>query len=145
MHNHNIKRENIVNAAEFTGSTLNASSQTDAPQGVGTGTDPDDDDVWYSFTPTATSVVINSRGIAPFIPVVEVWSGSCPTAATSTANRILQSNPGVATQQANTLTGLTLGTAYYVRVYHRATGAPASGTFNGNGQAYYMGANSQPY
>jgi len=116
------------NAPEFTGSTMNASSQTDTPNGVGVGTDPDDDDIWYKFVATTTTATLNVRGISPFIPVVELWSTGCPTAATATTLRLYQFNPGVATQQNNALTGLTVGATYYIRIYHRATGAPASGS-----------------
>ncbi|MFY8033216.1 MAG: BNR-repeat neuraminidase N-terminal domain-containing protein, partial [Flexibacteraceae bacterium] len=116
------------NAAETLGSTLNATSQATSPAGTGSGADPDDDDVWYKFTATTTSATILSRGVSPFIPVVEVWRTACPNNTTATTERLLLSNPNLATQQSNLLTGLTVGQTYYIRVYHRATGAPASGS-----------------
>ncbi|MFY7886111.1 MAG: hypothetical protein ACOVOV_14830, partial [Dolichospermum sp.] len=118
------------NASETLGSTLNATSQgASAPTaGGGSGANASDDDVWYKFTATTTTANILSRGVAPFIPIVEIWNTSCPNGSTDVANRIGLINPTSAVQQSLSLTGLSIGQTYYIRVYHRTTGAPASGS-----------------
>lgn len=76
-----------------------------------------DDDVWYSFTATNTThtiTVANTSGASDI--VTQVFTGSC-----ASLSAISTSCSDVNTGQ--TLTGLTIGTTYYVRIYTYASGA----------------------
>jgi hypothetical protein len=80
-------------------------------------------DVWYSFV--ATSSLHRVTLVSPFDGVVEVLSGSCGT-LTSVA---CVDAAGAGTENLN-LTGLTVGTTYYVRVFaYTENAAPVFGTF----------------
>jgi hypothetical protein len=93
-----------------------------------------DDDVWYKFTATATSHFVNVTGSASFDAVVQAYtltSGTCPTTATFTAvaSSCTDATYGGGTTEVMMLTGLSIGTTYYVRVYHTGTGSSATPTF----------------
>jgi hypothetical protein len=85
-----------------------------------------DDDVWYQFTATSTSPQITvTPTIATFDPVVELLSGIC----TSLTTLVCQDVNGVNVAETIASSGLTIGTVYYVRVYHFGAGS-GGGTFN---------------
>ena len=78
--------------------------------------------VWYTFTATATTTVvtINNFGAnltGSFVPYVEILSGTC--AGTLTSLNCIQATSGSASIAQ---TGLTIGTAYFVRVYTTTQG-----------------------
>ncbi|UKN03649.1 T9SS type A sorting domain-containing protein [Paracrocinitomix mangrovi] len=83
-----------------------ASSQNTASCG---GTE--DDDVWFSFTATGTTHTIDLINITNGTTDLyhSVWTGTCPS-LTVVAGSCSDPN-------SSTLTGLTPGTTYYVRVY----------------------------
>ena len=83
------------------------------------------DDVWYKFTATGTAHTITVVGSASFDAVVDVRSGACNGASIACAD--LTSSGG--TEVIN-LTGLTISSVYYVRVYDYSSGMPATTTFN---------------
>lgn len=91
------------------GTTVNATQSTNEDVCYGN----PDDDVWYKFTATATSHVISIKNIvsagseSTTDAYFQVLSGSCDNLTS-----ILCSDPNV-----NTVTGLTIGETYYVRVY----------------------------
>lgn len=76
----------------------------------------DDDDVWYSFVAAAATHNISISNVAGSVTDLyhSVYSGSCASPGTE----IVCSDPN-----ASTLTGLTIGNTYYIRVYtYTATG-----------------------
>ncbi|OFY56538.1 MAG: hypothetical protein A2W93_03695 [Bacteroidetes bacterium GWF2_43_63] len=83
-----------------------------------------DDDVWYSFTATATSHIITVTPSAGMDPVLQLFSGDCATL--TSMNCMDQGFTG----EAETIyaTGLTIGVVYKIRIYHYFTGF-GSGTF----------------
>ncbi|MBH8559965.1 fibronectin type III domain-containing protein [Hymenobacter negativus] len=95
-----------------TGTTVGA-TQSQAPIVCGSYTGNSDDDVWYRFVATATSHTVTVVGSASFDAVVDVRSGTC---ASSTNIGCADATTAGGTETA-TLTGLTVGSTYYVRVY----------------------------
>ena len=94
------------------GTTVGATQSLAAiPCGGATGTA--DDDVWYKFVATATSHIVTVVGSAAFDAVVDVRSGTC----TSSANIGCADATGPGGTETTTLTGLTVGSTYFVRVY----------------------------
>jgi hypothetical protein len=83
-----------------------------------------DDDVWYSFVATAAAHDITVVGSASFDAVIDLRSGSCN--GTNISCKDANANGGTEVLNA---TGLTIGTTYYVRVYHWSANVPATTTF----------------
>ena len=82
-------------------------------------------DVWYSFVAANTSHNITVIPEASFDPVVEVRSGACSgTTAIGCEDRY---GPGVS--ETLTVTGLTIGQTYFVRVYSYTSGVPSTPGF----------------
>ncbi|WP_118976638.1 Ig-like domain-containing protein [Taibaiella koreensis] len=80
-----------------------------------------DDDVWYSFIATGPDARVTLSGIVPLIGgssdmYFQVLSGSC-----GTTSSLLCSDPNT-----GTVTGLTAGQVYYVRVYTYGSGNAAA-------------------
>ncbi|AWA30071.1 hypothetical protein HYN48_08255 [Flavobacterium magnum] len=101
------------------GTLLGATESAETDNGAGT----PDDDVWYTFTATATSQKISLSNVAgtPTDMVFEVLSGSCG-AFTS----LLISDPNT-----NSVGNLTPGEVYYIRVFsYTAGGSNSTTTFN---------------
>jgi len=96
------------------GTTFGASLST---QTVCSGTA--DDDVWYRFTATNTNHQVTVDGVVGFNAIVQVLSGTCAS-VTSLACVNATGDAGVETAN---LTGLTVGTSYFVRIYHSGAGA----------------------
>ena len=88
-----------------------------------------DDDVWFSFTATATEQVFKvtpvaaTNGISDI--VFEVFSGSCA----APVSMYCVNNTSGPTVESTTLTGFTIGDTYYVRVYSHAPDASSRGDF----------------
>ena len=72
----------------------------------------EDDDVWYSFVATSTTHVISLLNVAGSTTDMyhSVWEGTCAGGLIATANSCSDND-----QQ--TLSGLTIGNTYFVRVY----------------------------
>jgi hypothetical protein len=99
------------------GSILGA-TQSLAASTCGTGTPPTTaGDVWYRFVATAAGQTISVT--SSFSPVIEVRSGNCATSASVSC---------VAGSQL-AVSGLTVGTIYYVRVYNSSATASTTPTF----------------
>lgn len=83
-----------------------------------------DDDVWYKFTATATSHIITVTPSSSYDAVVELFSGTC-----NSLTSLYCSDNGM-TGEAETIyaTGLTVGTIYYMRIFHYYSGS-GSNTF----------------
>jgi len=101
-----------------------AGSTTGATQSLAGCTGNADDDVWYQFTATATSQTVQVQSGSGFDAVFQVYSGVCG-GLTSLVCRDATGSGGLETW---TLTGLTVGATYRIRVYHYGTGS-GSGNF----------------
>ena len=91
-----------------------------------------DDDVWYKFKATNAKQFIHVIGLQgassiPYDPEVQVFSGA---ACASLSSVICTDNTSIGQAEDVSLTGLTVGNYYYVRVYHASTGASTVPVFN---------------
>ncbi len=82
-----------------------------------------DDDVWYRFVATTTSHTVTVAGGSGFDAVVDVRSGACSGTNIGCADSTFSGG----TETVN-LTGLTVGTNYYIRVYSYG-GSGSQGSF----------------
>jgi len=97
------------------GTLANATASTGIPVGCATGTP--DDDVWYRFTAARTfaTVTVIARSALHFSgAMIQVFSGSCGSLTSLACGK-----------DAVNLTGLTVGTQYFIRVY--SAGATGTG------------------
>ncbi len=85
-----------------------------------------DDDVWYSFTATATSLNIKVDGSANFDAVVQLFSGTCG----SLSSLYCENSTLTGAIEMINATGLTISNTYYVRVYDWTIGTPVTTTFD---------------
>lgn len=83
-------------------------------------------DVWFKFTATATSHTVIVDGSSSYIAVIEVFSGTC-SSMTSIGCASASSVGAVVTLS---LSGLTIGNQYYIRVYHRSSSIPSTTSFS---------------
>jgi hypothetical protein len=90
-----------------TGTTLGATQSMTGCTGTA------DDDVWFSFVATSTMHVVTISTITLYDAVIQIFSGSCG----SLTNVLCEDNTFGTSDEAATLTGLTPGNTYYVRVY----------------------------
>lgn len=84
-----------------------------------------DDDVWYSFVATQTSLGVQVTGAAGFNPVIQVFSGGC-----ASGTSLVCSNTSTSVTEMTSLTTLIIGVTYWVRVYHFAATYPTNPTFS---------------
>ncbi|MES2566451.1 MAG: T9SS type A sorting domain-containing protein [Bacteroidota bacterium] len=82
-----------------------------------------DDDVWFNFTAISTSQIITVTQLTMPDAVFQIFSGSC-----GSLSSIGCVDAGSGTET-TTLSGLTIGTTYYVRVYGYGNASDA-GTFS---------------
>lgn len=83
-------------------------------------------DVWYSFTADNTTATVSVTGSSDFDPVVEVLSGTCGS-QTNVDCADLTVTAGTETVS---LTGLTIGNTYFIRVYDYGTTLSTTFTFD---------------
>jgi hypothetical protein len=76
-------------------------------------------DVWYSFTATATSHTINFTG--QFAAAYDVRTGTCTTSTSVYCTTVAATTPSN-----NTIGGLTIGQLYFIRVYANGTAPVAA-------------------
>jgi hypothetical protein len=88
--------------------------------GVGCDDGNEDDDVWYSFTASATSHVVTVNGGAGFRAVVGVYT-NCGATVTATGGACVTA-PGANDEISLTLTALNIGTTYFVKLHDRSAG-----------------------
>ena len=102
-----------VNADNLCGSTTSGTIEnaTASAQDATTCFGTEDDDVWFSFVATSTSHNISLINIAGSTTDMyhSVWEGTCP-GLTPVAGTCSDPN-------AQTVTGLTIGNTYFIRVY----------------------------
>lgn len=84
-----------------------------------------DDDVWYSFEAYDTSHIVTVTPGTLTNVVMQIYSGTC---GSLTSMNCVNATTGTLNERV-TLTGLTVGTVYYVRVYSFSSGA-GQGTFS---------------
>jgi hypothetical protein len=116
-----------VDAACTAGTTVGATNSTN-PTGAtnftcdGTATDRT---VWYSFVATAPNHTINLTAVgAGYDAVMHTYSGTCAGGLTQIACEDINGNAGIETE---VLTGLTVGTTYFIRISGYGNGV--AGTF----------------
>ncbi len=92
-------------------STTNATNSSVTPTGACTSNSgTPDDDVWFKFVATATSHILSATYVSGNTDVYwQIFSGSC----TSSMNALLCTD----TDAGGTVSGLTIGQTYYVRMY----------------------------
>lgn len=102
-----------------TGTIASATASSQANGCSGTA----DDDVWYSFVATAPSVIINFTNITGSTSDLyhNVYSGTCGAIGTA----LVCSDPN-----SSTVTGLTIGNTYYVRVFSWGSTAGETSVFD---------------
>jgi hypothetical protein len=108
-----------ISIASATSCSYTSGSTTGGTQSItGTCSGNGDDDVWYSFTAVATDHVVKVQGGTGFDAVVDVRSGSC-----TGTNLSCTDNTSAGGLETATLTGLTVGNTYLIRVYHFDAGS----------------------
>lgn len=81
-----------------------------------------DDDAWYKFVATGTSHSITVTGSATYDAVLQVFSGTCSALVSSAC----VDNTFNGQVESSVISGLTIGSTYYVRVYNYAAGSGSS-------------------
>ena len=114
---------NLTCTTSTSGTTVNATQSLSGCSGTA------DDDVWYSFVATGSSHIVTvtpstSNGINNI--VFEVFTGSC----SSTTSLGCIDATGTSNPETATLSGLTSGSTYYVRVYSRGSNSNNQGAFS---------------
>lgn len=84
-----------------------------------------DDDIWYTFVATNTNHIVTVTPSSISDAVFQVFSGTC----VGLTSIICVNNTSGSSVEATTLTGLTIGATYRVRVYSNANGS-GQGSFN---------------
>jgi gliding motility-associated-like protein len=82
------------------------------------------DDVWYSFVASQTSVMISLTTVASDLnsdPVVELFSGTCGNLTSMKCN---DASFPYTTSGSDVFSGLTIGQTYYYRVYQKSDRYP---------------------
>jgi hypothetical protein len=107
--------------------SVGAATQSLPPSACGGSTSTTAQDVWYSFVANGLTPTVQLS--SAFDGVLEVFNGSCG----SLTPRSCVNNAGAGDTETMTLTGLTAGTRYYLRVYRYTTAtstAPADASFS---------------
>jgi hypothetical protein len=108
-----------VCASSTNGTTIGADESQPACSGTA------DDDVWYVFTATSTTHIITITPNTMYDAVFEVFDGTCAGLSSWNCN---DNSTGTAVE-AGSISGLTIGNTYYVRVYSNPANV-GFGTFN---------------
>lgn len=98
------------------GTTAGAGQSMVPTECNGVGASSNANDVWYAFTATTTNDTIVVEGIDDFDAVIEVFSGTCGN-LTSLACANNNFPQGEAVTERLFITGLSVDSVYYVRVY----------------------------
>jgi hypothetical protein len=110
-----------LSCSSTTGTVSGATASSGIPACLGT----PNNDVWYKFTATANQHIINVEGESAFDAVVQAFSGSCGS-LTSIGCRDNNFN---GQDETLTLSGLTVGQTYHIRVYHYYSDMPTTPGF----------------
>jgi gliding motility-associated-like protein len=107
-----------VTCIPITGTVANATQSLAGCAGTA------DDDVWYSFVATQTSLAVQVSGSAGFNPVIQVFSAGCSSLSSLTC-----ANSSSSLNEIAVLNTLLVGVTYWIRVYHFAATVPTTPTF----------------
>lgn len=96
--------------------TVGATNSSVTPTGAcSSNSGTPDDDVWFKFVATASTIILNANWVSGNTDVYwQVFSGSCNSSMTSI---LCTDNNG-----GGTLTGLSVGQTYYIRLYTYSSG-----------------------
>jgi hypothetical protein len=111
-----------VNSAS-TCTTTSLGTTVGATQSIAACVGTADDDVWYSFVATQPIHLLTETPGTIGDAVIQAYSGTCASLTT-----IACVNDETSGNETSTLTGLTIGSTYYVRVHSFANGS-GQGTF----------------
>jgi gliding motility-associated-like protein len=110
-------------AAVTAGTTVSATQSGNLPAPACGVTNAWNDDVWYSFVATSTNHRIQLSAVTPATGmVINVYSGTCAA--------LVQVPGGCIAGNTLNVTGLTVGTTYFVRVYTNTATTTTTATFN---------------
>jgi hypothetical protein len=121
-----------IDATCVAGTTVGAINSTN-PAGATNfacdGTTATDRTVWYSFVATAPNHTINLTAVQPgYNAVIHTYTGTCAGGLTALVAPLnCQNANGNGGSETEVLTGLTVGTTYFVRI--SGSGAGVAGTF----------------
>ncbi len=85
-----------------------------------------DDDVFFRFTPAASSATITVNSSTGYDAVFQILTGPCGGSMNPLA---CINNTGSGGIKTTTINGLTPGTQYFIRVWHSGTGSGTTGNF----------------
>ncbi|NRD21629.1 T9SS type A sorting domain-containing protein [Winogradskyella litoriviva] len=108
-----------ITCSSTTGTTVGATQSLSGCAGAA------DDDVWYSFVATSTDHTITVEAGTINDIVFQVFSGGC-----GGSSIICRDGTGGGSTETTTLTGLSIGTEYHIRVYSYFSGSGQTGTFD---------------
>jgi gliding motility-associated-like protein len=83
------------------------------------------DDVWYKFVATQTAHDVSVTGNGTFDAVLQVFSGTCGGTSLACVDNTMGGG-----SESTSLTGLTIGNTYWIRVYDYYSGFPTNTTFS---------------
>ena len=86
-------------------------------------------DVWYKFTATNSTHIVRVAGDGDFDAVLQAYTGSSCSSLSAISGACADNTSGGGVETL-TLTSLTIGTTYYVRVYHGSSTVPTTTTFD---------------
>lgn len=115
----------LTSGSSCTYTNVNSAGATNSGVSATCGSGPDDD-VWFSFVAVTSSHTVNVAGSASYDAVLQVFSGSC---GSLTSIGCVDASLSGGTESV-TVTGLTPGATYYIRVFDYGTGAPSTTTFD---------------
>ncbi|GEM_PF-1102172 len=115
----NLTSATVCNYQTFSNTNASGSMAATSPCNSFTNGNADDD-VWFKFTAVATEHSVRLLNGSSFDGVVDVRSGTC-NSSTSIGCDDQTGSTGVLNTVA--LTNLTIGSTYFVRVYHYGTGS----------------------
>ncbi|MBL0025181.1 MAG: hypothetical protein IPO98_09305 [Saprospiraceae bacterium] len=87
-----------------------------------------DDDVFFSFIPNTSTATITVESLSGYDAVFEVLNGPCSDLMIPVSNGCVN-NTGLNGVETLTLDGLSIGSLYYIRVWHFGSGYGMSGNF----------------
>ncbi|TAE84364.1 MAG: T9SS C-terminal target domain-containing protein [Bacteroidetes bacterium] len=108
-----------TSSTAVSGTTLNATQSQSGSIGDA------NDDVWYTFVAARTTHNISVDPSSTFNAVIELFSGTCGSlVSVATSN-----TSGIGGDENLSLTTLTIGQTYYIRIYDFGSTTPADPTF----------------
>lgn len=87
-----------------------------------------DDDVFFSFVPTTSTATINVESLSEYDAVFEVLTSPCSDLMIPVSDGCVN-NTGTNGVESITLDGLSIGSVYFIRVWHFGTGYGSTGAF----------------